>query len=205
MFQIQQFWLRVLSFLLLPTLLLTTACSAETCEPWPDYLFVETFTIESGEWPDAIIIAVKPESAARGYLSIENNSDIPLYIFPREARQNIIVTEEPAFAGEEMLAEEYTAEENLLSDKVPGLAAYVVTAGQYDSLTFSIEELLIIDPRLEDRNVLDFTRPGFVEMPAGQRSELLLVYGGELYEVTFTISYKLNANFAPVDCSLWND
>lgn len=205
MFQIRHFWSGVLSFVLLSTLLLTTACSAETCEPCPDYWFVETFAIESGEWPEAISVAVNPGSAARGYLSIKNNSDIPLYIFHREARQNIIVTEEPAFAGEEMLAEEYAAEEYLLSDKVPELAAYILTSGQYDSLILSIEGLPTLDPRLEDRNVLDFTRPGFVEMPAGQRSELLLVYDGELYEVTFTISYKLNANFAPVDCSLWND
>ncbi len=205
MLQIWHLWPGVLSFVLLPTLLLTTARPAEACEPWPDYWFVETFAIESGEWPETIIVAVNPESAVRGYLSIENNSATPLYILPREARQNIIATEEPIFAGEGMLAEESAAEEYLLSDIVPGLAAYILTAGQYASLTISIEELPSLDPRLEDRNVLDFTRPGFVEMPAGQRSKLLLVDDGELYEVTFTISYKLNPNFAPGDCSQEDD
>lgn len=200
MMQIRHIYLGALALWLLSILLLTTARLAEACEPWPDHWFVEILAIESGEWPAAIKVAVNPESAVRGCLAIENNSAIPLYILPRQARQNIIVTKEPIFAGEEMLAEESAAEENLLPDRVPGLAAYILSAGQYASLNISIEELLILDPRLEDRNVLDFTRPGFVEMPASQRSELLLVYDGELYEVTFTISYKLKPNFAPGTC-----
>ncbi|MBU0482782.1 MAG: hypothetical protein ABIG63_10345 [Chloroflexota bacterium] len=205
MLQIRHLWPGVLSFMLLLTLMLTTTRPTEACEPWPDYWFVETFAIESGEWPEAITVAVSPESTVRGYLSIENNSATPLYILPRAARQHIIATEEPIFAWEGMLAEESAAEEYLLSDQVPGLAAYILTAGQYASLTLYIKDLPTLDPRLEDRNVLDFTRLGFVEMPAGQRSELLLVYDGDLYEITFTISYKLNPNFAPGDCSQEDD
>jgi hypothetical protein len=60
-----------------------------------------------------------------------------------------------------------------------------------------MEALTDLDQDLEDRNVLTLDPPADdVTIPAAQSSELLLVYGGQVIVVPFTISYTLNTNFA---------
>ena len=176
---------------------LSSSQTAWACEPRPDYWFAEIFSIGSMLLPENVIIELSPRNSAKGYLLIHNNADAPLYVLPQDERATILVTKEPSIA-EDGLAEETTPEEILLIDQVPALAAFVVT--KETPLRLDNENLPALVPYIEERNVLDFNRSGFVYLPITQRGEFHLVYEEQIFSVQFAISYALNENFNPQVC-----
>ncbi len=167
------------------------------CQPEPDYWFLETYHAETEALPEIISIHASPPHVERGYFQLENHADAPLYVLPLDAAAAVTVTETPALAAE-LPDEENPPEEQLVFEKVPDLAVYMVEAGE--SLRLDINTLPKLVPYLEDRNILDVDRPGFVRLPMTQRGAFHLVQGKQLFSVPFAISYALNQNFSPVNC-----
>jgi hypothetical protein len=187
---------RIVSFALITTLLFLPH-RIRACEPRPDYWFTEIYNISDILLPENIVIKLSPRPSTRGYLQIYNDSEIPLYILPQDARAIIMVTEEPALA-EDGLTEENKPETILLIDQVPELAIYTVTSQA--PLYLDTKNLPTLVPYIEDRNITDFNRPGFISLPITQRGEFHLVYGKQIFSIQFSISYALNGNFNPEDC-----
>lgn len=171
---------------------------ASDCEPQPDYWFGEIFTVKAERMPDGVSVTPSPGDAVRGYIRIENTTSELLYVLPGEALREVIVTEEPPISDGGKVEEDYIPEEHLLLEKVPELAAFAVTAGTPRQL--GISELTVLMPGFVDHNVLDMTRPNFLNLPNGQFTTFYLVYAGELYPVTVTIRYRINPAFNPVLC-----
>ncbi|MBC8497211.1 MAG: hypothetical protein ISS57_16945 [Anaerolineales bacterium] len=188
---------RLAAFILLLGALFSPSQTARACEPRPDYWFAEVYSIGSMLLPENVIIELSPRNSAKGYLLIHNNSETPLYVLPQDARETILVTKEPSIA-EDGFAEENTPEEILLINQAPALAAFVLT--NKAPLRLDIENLSALVPYIEERNILDFSRPGFVYLPITQRGEFHLVYEEQIFSVQFTISYALNENFNPEVC-----
>jgi len=147
--------------------------------------------------PENVTIELSPRESATGYLLIQNNSEIPLYILPQNARSSILITAEPELA-EDGLAEENTPKETLVVNQVPELSAFVVT--NTPPLSLDVWNLPTLVPYIEARNIADYQRPSLIYLPVTQRGEFHLVYNDQLYTVQFTISYALNENFDPEDC-----
>jgi hypothetical protein len=171
--------------------------SAQTCEPQPDTWFIEIFNISSMLLPENVSIELSPRDSSTGYLLIQNNSEIPLYVLPQDARTAILVTAEPEIA-EDGLAAENIPQEILLVDLAPELAAFVITQGT--PLQLGVENLPGLVPYIETRNISDFRRPSLVYLPVTQRGEFHLIYNDQLFTVQFSISYALNENFNPENC-----
>jgi hypothetical protein len=176
---------------------------ALACEPEGDYWFVEVFGYQVEGLPEVIRIETSDEYKTRGFLVIINDSDSPVYVLPREAHSQIVVTEEPTGVEANMVEEDRVIEEQILFDKAPELAVFTIPSNK--PLTLSIDGLMEIDIRLEDHNVFDYTRPAFVVLPPNIRSEMYLVHEEAFYEVTFTVTYLLNENYSPRDCNEYWD
>ncbi len=170
----------------------------KACEPQPDYWFAEVYSIGGMLLPEEIDIKLSPRDSAKGYLLIHNNAQTPLYVLPHEARAAVLVTEQPSIT-QDGLAEESTSDEILSIDQVPALAAYVVTSEA--ALRLDTQNLPRLVSYIEDRNILDFSRPGLVYLPIAQRGEFHLVHDEQIFTVQFTISYALNENFNPETCA----
>lgn len=191
--------IRVCILLLLLTLFLIFPFGVFACEPQPDHWFYEVYNIGSMLLPENVTIELSPRDSAQGYLTITNNSDLPLHILPQDARGKIMVTPDAAAAiTEDGLAEENTLEEILLVEKVPELASFIVT--QEASLQLDIENLPGLVPYIEVRNISDYLRPSLIYLPITQRGEFHLVYNEQIFTVQFTISYALNEDFSPEVC-----
>jgi hypothetical protein len=167
------------------------------CQPEPDYWFLETYHAETGALPESISIHTSPPHVERGYFQLKNHADVPVYVLPLDAAESVTVTETPSL-GAELSDEGNPPEEQILLEKVPNLAVYVVEAGE--SLRLDIDTLPNLVPYIEDRNILDVDRPGFVRLPMAQRGAFHLVQGERFFSVPFAISYALNQNFSPVNC-----
>ena len=182
-----------------------TPFGVNACEPTGDQWFVESFTLEEARLPEAVLIQAAALDRYGSYVHVENLSNEPLYIVPRDALQIITFLESTSISNtdQENIGGLLIEESSL--DQVPGLAAYVLPSEKYPSgvvLYFSaLEEL---DPQLVDQRNWDFSpRPSGVGIPQDDYSIIILVYGGKLYEIPFTITYRINENFSADDCSKW--
>ena len=171
---------------------------AQECQPQPDYWFAEVYQLVlPDELPATLTITPSPKVVAHGYLTIVNHGDAPLYVLAASSLGELIVTAEAALP-DEGLSGELTPEAILQAARAPALAAYVVETGA--SLRLDSTSLTTLIPHIEQRNVRDITRPGFVILPITQRGQFLLVYEDQLFTVGVTISYALNESFAPQAC-----
>jgi len=184
-------------FILLISALFSHVRIALACESQPNYWFAEIYSIGSMLLPEHVTIELSPKDSAKGYFLINNDSDTPLYVLPQEVRTVVMVTQEVTLA-EDGLSEENTPEEILLIDQVPSLAAFTVT--RTAPLRLDTDNFTALVPYIEERNIIDFSRPSFVYLPISQRGEFHLVHGEQIFTVQFAISYALNENFSPVVC-----
>jgi len=167
------------------------------CQPQPDYWFLETYRAETETLPESLSLLASPPHVERGYFQLENHADAPVYVLPLDAIASVTVTETPPLAAE-LSDEDNPTEEQVLLEKVPDLAVYVIENGE--TLRLDIDTLPKLVPYIEDRNISDVDRPGFVRLPMTQRGAFHLVQGEQLFTVPFTISYALNEDFSPVNC-----
>jgi len=185
------------AFILLLGIILSQSPSAKACVPRPDYWFAERYQFGPVELPESIVLVQSPPDVAQGNYQIINRSDLPIYILPMDARPSLVATTEPSVTGEG-LSDEESIEEILLLDQAPGFATFIIETGemlQLDNQNFT--ELI---PYIEERNILEYSRPHFVYLPITQRGEFLMVFDDQLITVPFTISYALNENFSPEIC-----
>lgn len=173
------------------------ATAQADCQPEPDYWFLETYHAETKALPESISIHTSPQHVERGYFQVENHADAPVYVLPRDADAAVMVTATPSLDAD-LPSEENPPEKQLVLEKVADLAVYVIEAGE--SLHLDIDTLPKLVPYIEDRNILDVDRPGFVRLPMAQRGAFHLVQGEQLFSVPFAISYALNQDFSPVNC-----
>ena len=79
-------------------------------------------------------------------------------------------------------------------DMAHEVASYLVSSSR--PLYLNMDGLTDLDSNLVDKSVLAFDPPPEnVTIPNAQRSELLLVYDGQVIEAPFTVSYTLNKDF----------
>ncbi len=181
----------------LSVMFLSRTLIVQACEPLPDYWFAERYEFGPVNLPETIDLVQSPPDVAQGYFQISNHSDSPLYVLPMDSRASLVVTAEPSITGEG-LTQEQTTEEILLIERAPDLATFVIEAGKI--FTLDNESFPTLVPYIEERNVLDFSRPAFFFLPITQRGEFLLVFDDQLITVPFTISYAINENFTPEIC-----
>jgi hypothetical protein len=157
--------------------------SARASDPSMDYWFIETLTFGAVELPEGVVIRTSdPTTLPRGYLMLENQTKTMLYVLSLSYKGVLVMkTPDPNWKARVNGAHE--------------VASYLVAPDRPAYL--NMEALTDLDQDLEDRNVLTLDPPADnVTIPAAQSSELLLVYGGQVIVVPFTISYALNTNFA---------
>lgn len=161
---------------------LPNAPAARAYEPQRDYWFSEAITVGDTQLPDGVSVhASDPASQPRASLVLENQSDQPLYVLSLSYKPVLVMaTPDPLWKSRLAGAHE--------------VASYFVAAGKPRYL--DMEALADLDPALVDRNVLSMDPPpGNLPIPAGQNSQLLLVYGEQVLLVPFSIRYSLNAQF----------
>ncbi len=138
------------------------------------------------------ILASSPTMQTRGYLVLKNQTETLLYVMSL-GYKDVLVMAIPDPVWKARLSGAHEA------------ASYLAALDQPAYLT--IEALTDLDHNLVDRNVLSkASPPEDVSVPAAQASELLLVYGGQVIEVPFTITYLLNTHFgngAETDKNSW--
>jgi len=178
-------------------ILLSNVQNAWACEPQPAYWFAERYEFGPVNLPKSIELVNSPKAAAQGYFEITNHSDKLLYILPMDALPSLVATAKPSISGD-VLSEEQTSEEIILVDRAPELATFVINAGE--SLQLDKKNFPTLVPYIEERNILEFSRPHFVYLPITQRGEFLLVLDDQLITVPFMISYAINENFRPEIC-----
>ncbi len=170
--------------LLLVTLagLLTGARPGVAFVPKMDYWFIETLQLGEVELPDGVFIrACDTSSQPRSCLIVENQTETLLFVLSLSYRDRLVmVTPDPEWKLRLGLAHE--------------VASFLAAPQRPASL--SIEALVDLDKNLVDQNVLTYyPPPKNLAIPASENSELLLVYGGQVIEVPFTLSYSLNMRF----------
>ena len=176
-------WVRLIGILLL--LMggaLAGARLVKASESRMGYWFIETLTVGEAELPAGVAIrASDPAVQPRGYLILENPTETLLYVLSLSYK-NVLVMETP---------------DPNWKTRVNGaheVASYLVAPNRPAYL--SMKALTDLDRNLADRNVLTFAPPpAGASIPDAQRSELLLVYGEQVIEVPFTVTYALNIDF----------
>lgn len=147
-----------------------------------DYWFIETFTLGAVVLPDGVTITTSdPATTPRGYLLLENKTKTLLFVLSLEYKDMLVMT---------------TPDPNW-KNRINGaheVASYLASPDH--AVVLEMEALADLDHALKDQNVLQYelaeeTAP----VPASQSSELLLVYGAQVIEVPFTISYSPNTEF----------
>ncbi len=159
-----------------------TSHPAQAYEPEMDYWFIETFTLDEADLPEGVTIAVSdPAESPRSHLVVRNQTDTPLYVMSLNYKDVLVMaTPDPGWKDWVDLAHE--------------AAAYLALPERPAAL--SMEALVDLDKSLVDQNVLTFELPPEgLAIPSAQRSELLIVYQGQVIEVPFTITYSLNTAF----------
>ncbi len=177
-----RFFLIWLSAILLAGGWLLPARQALAFEPKTDYWFIESFTLGKVNLPDGVdILTSDPDISPRDYLVVENRTQTPLYVMSLNYKDVLVmVTPDPGWKTRVSLAHE--------------AAAYLVMPERPAALT--IEALVDLDHTRVDRNVVSYDPPpSDLALPPSQSSELLLVYGSQVIEAPFTISYTHNAGF----------
>ena len=176
----------------------TSTGRAQECQPQPDDWFAEVYQLVlPADLPAALRITTSIKDVAHGFLEIANAADAPLYVLPAAAQGELVSTVQPELTGEG-LSGEVTPELILHVERAPALAAFVVETGA--SLRLDTATLRALLPYIEERNVRDLTRPGFIILPITQRGEFLLIYKEQLFTVEIAISYAINEGFAPETC-----
>ncbi len=181
--------------------IIPVSISADACVPHSDYWFLEAYEINSiePELPTAIQVDVS-SLHRRGNLKITNQGDGLLYLLPRDSYDDVVVETRRAEIGDALADEDQISQTVLLFDKIPALASATIQASQ--ALHLDIANIpALVDDRLEDHNVLTESWNSFIVIPPPLRTELYLVYAEQIYEVTFTIRYKLNLGFLGKTCT----
>jgi hypothetical protein len=158
------------------------ASSATGFTPAMDYWFIETLKVGDVELPAGVdIIASNPSMQTRGYMLLNNRTETLLYVMSLGYKDGLVMaTPDPIWKARVSGAHE--------------AASYLAALDRPAYLT--IEALTDLDHNLVDRNVLsNDPPPEDVSVPAAQKSELLLVYGGQVIEVPFTLAYLPNTHF----------
>ncbi len=178
----------------------TQSISAQECTPITDYLFLEEYQINKiePELPPELHIDRAP-LGKRGYLQIINQANQPAYLVPR-SEYTAIITESSSTGDIEGLAEDdLSSEIILLPEVVPGHASLIIEENA--SFELNIQNIpSLVDDRFEDHNIVTGSRDSFIVVPPPQRTDFYLVYAEQLYEITFTITYKVNTGFEGVTC-----
>ncbi len=155
---------------------------ALAAEPRMDYWYRETLKLGEVELPAGVeIVAPDPFVEPRAYLALKNQNATPVYVMSLSYKDVLVmITPDPNWKGRVNGAHE--------------AASYLVAPNH--PVTLNMQALTDLDKNLEDRNVLSSDPPpNDAPIPAIQSSELLLVYGEQVIEVPFTLSYSLNTNF----------
>ena len=170
----------ILAFLLLVGRTLFTARYAFAQSA--DYWYVESIKVGNIGLPDGIeIIASDPTSQPRGYLTLTNDNDQPVYVMSL-GYKDVLVMPTPDANWKSRLNAAHEAASYLAAPNRP--------------VHLSIEGLTSLDQDLADKNVLGVEPPPIdLPIPDTQSSELLLVYDGQVIEVPFTLSYTINPKY----------
>lgn len=176
-------WIRGVSTLLLVAVgMLSGARPASALESGKAYWFVETLSVNEVALPAGVVIRTSdPASSPRGSLILENQSETLLFVLALNYKDALVMaTPDPDWKARMNLAHE--------------VASYLATSTRPAYL--DMPALTDLDPHLVDRNVLALDPPpADVVIPAAQKSELLLVYDMQVFQVPFTVSYALNTGF----------
>jgi hypothetical protein len=162
--------------------MLSEAHLVRAFDPKANYWFNETLTVGKVELPSGVAIRTSdPAAQPHAYLILENQTETLLYVLSLGYKDVLVMaTPDPNWKARVNIAHE--------------VASYLVAPNRPAKL--SVEALIDLDRNLVDRNVLTLTPPPTaVSIPTEQKSELLLVYNGQVIEVPFTIAYALNTNF----------
>jgi hypothetical protein len=122
-----------------------------------------------------------PSRQPRSYMVVTNANASPVYVMSLGYKDMLVMpTPDPGWKSRVAGAQE--------------AASYLVAPNRPAQL--NIEALTDLDHELKDSNVLSIAPPPDGQpVPEAQSSELLLVYGDQVIEVPFTLSYMLNAQF----------
>jgi hypothetical protein len=159
-----------------------TVQRALAAEPRTDFWYIETLKLGEVELPAGVEIAAPdPFVEPRAYLLLKNQNATPVYVMSLSYKDVLVMTTpDPNWKGRVNGAHE--------------AASYLVAPNH--PVTLNMQALTDLDKNLEDRNVLSSDPPPEdAPIPATQSSELLLVYGEQVIEVPFTLSYSLNTDF----------
>ena len=171
------------------------------CTPRADYWFLEAYEINSIKpaLPIEIQVDLSPMDR-RGYLRITNSGEGLLYLLPRDAYADVVVESRGLDISDALADEDQVSQTVFLVDLVPAHASAAIETGQ--ELVLDIDNIpRLVDDRLEDHNILTESWSSFIVIPPPLRTELYLVYGEQIYEITFTIRYRLNMGFEGKNCS----
>lgn len=138
--------------------------------------------VAAARLPEGVeILTSSSSSQPRGSIVLKNQTQTLLFVMSLRYKDVLVMaTPDPGWKGRVNGAHE--------------AASYLVAPDQPADL--NIEALADLDPNLLDRNVLSSDPPPVeVSIPAAQSSELLLVYGEQVIELPFMLSYTLNMNF----------
>ena len=180
--KLRQWLVSLVGICLLSGVGLLATHQARAYEPVMDYWFIETFTLGKVDLPEGVTIRPSElESSPRSYFILQNTTDTPLYVMSLEYKAVLVMaTPDPGWKTRLSVAHE--------------VASYMVTPNKV--ATLNMESLTDLDPKLVDQNVLTFDPPpAGLAIPGSQTSELLLVYGQQVIEVPFGITYALNTEF----------
>jgi hypothetical protein len=170
------------TLLLLTLGILSGTHPVKAIESQMDYWFNESFSVSNMELPVGIVVrSSDPDSQTRRFLILENQSDILLFVLSLNYKDVLVMeTPDPNWKARVIGAHE--------------VASYLVAPTRPAYL--NMEALTDLDHSLVDQNGLSFEPPPTdAAIPALQNSELLLVYGEQVFQVPFTVSYSLNAQF----------
>ncbi len=189
--------------------------SAQACEPYPDYWYVETFELANHFIAEPISIHA-PQVNPRVYISIQNQQLEPLYILPLE------ILEQKTFSGESLSNVDIPEYSNRLatrratpnrsgaepnpngvniqtpSEKIP----FTSINSQNSPLFLEVSDLVLLDSQLRDPNPYGFNRPtkNRLQIPDPQYSQLVLYYNEQVITIPFTITYSINPHNPAEDC-----
>ena len=162
--------------------MLSGTLPARAFEPSMDYWFTEILTVSDAELPAGVTVRVSdPTTQPRGSLILQNQTETLLFVLSLNYKNVLIMqTPDPNWKARVNVAHE--------------VASYLVAPTK--PATLNMEALSDLDPSLVDQNVSSIEPPPTdMTIPSPQASELLLVYGEQVLQVPFTISYALNTNY----------
>lgn len=154
----------------------------EAGEPNQGYWFIETFTSGDVKLPEGVSIHMSdPAVSPRGYLLLENTTKELLFVLSLDYKDVLVMTTpDPNWENRVNSAHE--------------VASYLATSDR--AVILKMEALADLDHSLKDQNVSsDELPPANTTIPAGQSSELLLLYDERVIVVPFTVTYSLNPDF----------